>query len=116
MTRAPKASVLAPVLAWSLTTISLLMVGLTLELLGALTVTKRKGESLAVRLGEHDGALTFAIEDDGRRFDPAGTPRGSGLTNMADRLDALGGRVDLHSEPGAGTKLNGVPIEQAVPA
>jgi signal transduction histidine kinase len=36
---------------------------------------------------------------------------------MADRLDALGGRVDLYSEPGAGTTLKGsVPVEQAVPA
>jgi signal transduction histidine kinase len=70
-----------------------------------------------VRLGEHDGALTFEVEDDGRGFDPAGTPRGSGLTNMGDRLDALGGRVDLYSEPGAGTTLKGsVPVEQAVPA
>jgi signal transduction histidine kinase len=70
-----------------------------------------------VRLGEHDGALTFEVEDDGRGFDLAGTPRGSGLTNMGDRLDALGGRVDLYSEPGAGTTLKGsVPVEQAVPA
>jgi signal transduction histidine kinase len=81
-------------------------------------VQKYAGASRAtVRLGEHDGALTFEVEDDGRGFDPAGMPRGSGLTNMADRLDALGGRVDLYSEPGAGTTLKGsVPVEQAVPA
>jgi signal transduction histidine kinase len=81
-------------------------------------VQKYAGASRAtVRLGEHDGALTFEVEDDGRGFDPASTPRGSGLTNMADRLDALGARVDLYSEPGAGTTLQGsIPVEQAVPA
>jgi signal transduction histidine kinase len=36
---------------------------------------------------------------------------------MSDRLDALGGAVDLESEPGAGTTLRGsIPVAEAVPA
>ena len=37
---------------------------------------------------------------------------GSGLTNMRDRLDALGGAVRVHSAPGAGTRVEGrVPLD-----
>jgi signal transduction histidine kinase len=58
------------------------------------------------------GWLSFNIHDDGAGFDPETVPRGSGLQNMADRLDALGGSVDLESAPGAGTKLRGrLPVE-----
>ena len=60
-----------------------------------------------VHLGEHDGELSFDVEDDGTGFDPATAKRGSGLTNMADRLDALSGGVELESAPGEGTTLRG---------
>jgi signal transduction histidine kinase len=46
-----------------------------------------------VHLGERDGDLDFEVEDDGHGFDPATASRGSGMTNMADRLDALGGEL-----------------------
>jgi signal transduction histidine kinase len=35
------------------------------------------------------------------------TERGAGLTNMTDRLEALGGRIDVESSPGAGTTIRG---------
>jgi signal transduction histidine kinase len=60
-----------------------------------------------IRLGERDGVLLFEVEDDGQGFDLAATPRGSGLTNMSDRLDALGGTVVVQSQPGSGTQLVG---------
>jgi signal transduction histidine kinase len=60
-----------------------------------------------VRLSSRDGELTFEIQDDGQGFDPTTIKGGTGLTNMADRLDALGGGVDVHSEPGRGTLLRG---------
>jgi signal transduction histidine kinase len=60
-----------------------------------------------IRLGESDGVLLFEVEDDGQGFDLAATPRGSGLTNMSDRLDALGGSVVVQSQPGSGTQLVG---------
>jgi signal transduction histidine kinase len=71
----------------------------------------------SVRIGENDSALSFEVADDGGGFDTATTPHGSGLTNMADRLDALGGGVDLESEVGTGTTISGrVPVQVAVPA
>jgi signal transduction histidine kinase len=61
----------------------------------------------SIRLGERDGMLLFEVDDDGQGFDLDTTPRGSGLTNMSDRLDALGGRVVVDSQPGNGTQLVG---------
>jgi signal transduction histidine kinase len=60
------------------------------------------------RIGD---TLEFELRDDGRGFDPATTPRGSGLQNMTDRLDALGGSLEVASKPGAGTTVTGrVPV------
>jgi signal transduction histidine kinase len=63
--------------------------------------------SATVRLGQEDGDLVFVVTDDGRGFDPETTPRGSGLQNMADRLEALGGSVGIESKPGRGTTVTG---------
>ena len=54
--------------------------------------------------GQH---LVFTVTDDGTGFDPATTPKGTGLQGMADRLGALGGTIDLTSAPGRGTRLAG---------
>jgi len=52
--------------------------------------------------------LTARLPDaSGAGFDPAVTPMGSGLQNMADRLAALGGSVDVRSKPGFGTTIVG---------
>ena len=34
--------------------------------------------------------------------------RGSGLTNMRDRVGAVGGELTVASRPGAGTRVSGV--------
>jgi signal transduction histidine kinase len=60
-----------------------------------------------VELREAAGKLVFTVGDDGRGFDVASTVKGSGLTNMADRLDALGGEAQVTSAPGHGTQLRG---------
>jgi signal transduction histidine kinase len=58
-----------------------------------------------VRLAGDDQSLNFSVEDDGAGFDPATTPRGTGLQNMADRVEALGGRFEIDSRPGEGTRV-----------
>ena len=64
-----------------------------------------------VRLRERNGELAFEVEDDGQGFDPATQQKGSGLQNMEDRMDALGGGVVLSSAPGAGTTVEGrIPV------
>ena len=47
------------------------------------------------------------MTDDGRGFDPASTGYGTGLQGMADRLDALGGSLEVRSTPGQGTTVTG---------
>jgi signal transduction histidine kinase len=71
-------------------------------------VQKYAGASrAAVRLGEAAGELRFEVEDDGCGFEVAAVKEGSGLTNMADRLDAVGGRLEVDSSLGRGTRLRG---------
>ena len=60
-----------------------------------------------VRLSDGAGTLTFEVADDGCGFDPASTGYGTGLQGMADRLDALGGSLEVRSEPGRGTTILG---------
>jgi len=68
-----------------------------------------------VRLCEREGMLRFEVCDDGAGFDVATVRRGAGLTNMADRIDALGGRFEVRSTPGRGAVLSGT-IPTRVPA
>jgi signal transduction histidine kinase len=60
-----------------------------------------------IHLFQRDGQLTFEIVDDGRGFDPSATGYGTGLQGMADRLDAIGGTLEVGSELGQGTKVVG---------
>jgi signal transduction histidine kinase len=64
-----------------------------------------------IALQATDGELSFTITDDGIGFDTSKTNYGTGLQGMADRLDAIGGRLNVTSEPGAGTTVTGtIPI------
>jgi signal transduction histidine kinase len=57
-----------------------------------------------------DDQLRFQIRDDGAGFSVDGA-RGAGLTNMRDRATAVGGELDVVSEPGRGALVTGsVPI------
>jgi signal transduction histidine kinase len=70
-------------------------------------IAKYAGASqAAIRLACPDGSLQFIISDDGAGFDTAKARHGSGLQGIADRLAALGGTLDIHSQPGHGTTLN----------
>lgn len=60
-----------------------------------------------VRVAAEDRTLMFAIIDDGAGFDPRVAKRGAGLSNMSDRIDALGGALEVRSSPGAGTTIIG---------
>jgi signal transduction histidine kinase len=49
------------------------------------------------------GALTVQVRDDG--IGGADASRGSGLTGLRDRVEAMGGSMTLESPAGAGTVL-----------
>jgi len=68
--------------------------------------------SITVRVVANAEQLQFEVADDGVGFEPAGGGAvGHGFVNMADRLGAFGGSVDVTSAPGKGTTINGrVPL------
>lgn len=55
-----------------------------------------------------EGGLSFEVRDDGRGFDQAAVPPGTGLLNVRDRVMALGGSVRIESTPQTGTRVAGV--------
>ncbi len=63
--------------------------------------------SATVRLRERNGSVEFEIADDGRGFDPATKSGGTGLQGMLDRLNAIGGTLEVDSRPGRGTVVRG---------
>ncbi|MDP9325097.1 MAG: sensor histidine kinase [Candidatus Dormibacteraeota bacterium] len=81
-------------------------------------VQKYAGATRAsVRLQVEQGSLTFEVDDDGRGFDPSTREKGSGTQNMEDRLDALGGQLEVRSTPGHGATVAGrLPIMELVTA
>jgi signal transduction histidine kinase len=73
--------------------------------------------SATVCLRENAGQLAVEVGDNGRGFDSRTIVRGNGLTNMEDRMDALGGTLHVESTPGAGTTLRAIlPVFHSTPA
>jgi signal transduction histidine kinase len=60
-------------------------------------------EAVVVQVVRHPDAVAIEIGDDGRGG--ADVAAGTGLRGLADRVAALGGRLELDSEPGAGTRI-----------
>ncbi len=69
----------------------------------------------AVSLSQTNGSLVFTVTDDGEGYEAGDTPRGAGLTNMEDRLDATGGTLSVEASPGRGVSITGtLPIATEV--
>ena len=66
-------------------------------------VKHAEGSSVVVRAGRENGRLTLSVSDDGRGGASPG--RGTGLTGIADRVEALGGNLTISSRRGQGTTL-----------
>jgi len=72
-------------------------------------VQKYAGEARAsVTLVASGSDLTFTVHDDGGGFDAGSIKPGAGLTNIRDRIDAFGGRLNISSVLGQGTVVTGV--------
>jgi signal transduction histidine kinase len=56
-----------------------------------------------IEVAAQDGELALAIRDDG--VGGADHGRGTGLIGLKDRVEALGGRIEVESAPGEGTSL-----------
>lgn len=66
---------------------------------------KHGGPGTVVTITAHADAraLTLTISDTGRGFEPATI--GTGLTNMTDRVSAIGGNLVIDTAPGRGTRV-----------
>ena len=71
----------------------------------ALTNTAKHAQAskVDVRVDADDANLHLSIEDDG--IGGADVGKGSGLTGLVDRVEALGGTMDISSRTGCGTSL-----------
>ena len=58
-----------------------------------------------VELSMADGVVSVLVHDDGVGLTDSTDGTGHGLTNLRDRVEALGGRLVVDSEPGAGTRV-----------
>ena len=73
-----------------------------------------KASQVEVLLHAEDDKLIFEVSDDGTGFDVTSARKGAGMTNMSDRVDALGGSLEVMSHQGAGTCVRGALIIAAV--
>jgi signal transduction histidine kinase len=61
--------------------------------------------TVGVTLRTENHSLVLEVADDGRGFDPAEPSTRLGLASMRERARAAGGRLDVVSQPGAGTTV-----------
>ncbi len=73
---------------------------------------------IEVRLRREAGEEVLAeVMDNGRGFDRASVQAGVGLSAMRERVDGLGGKIEVRSRPGEGTNVTvRVPLGDGTPA
>ncbi|MCK4793648.1 MAG: PAS domain S-box protein, partial [Desulfobacteraceae bacterium] len=70
-----------------------------------------QAKKIKLQLDRQLKTVTVSIEDDGQGFDveelqtTLAPPQGMGLAGMKDRISLLGGRLEIHSKPGEGTRI-----------
>jgi signal transduction histidine kinase/streptogramin lyase len=83
------------------------------------TLRHASADRITVSVRADENRLLLSVRDDGRGFDVAealqraATGRHLGLLGMRERVEALGGRLEIDSTPGQGTEIRAsVPLEQ----
>jgi PAS domain S-box-containing protein len=72
--------------------------------------------NVEVGLRTDDEAILIEVADDGRGFDPGSARAGIGLSSMGERVEGLGGKIEVRSHPGEGTKVMvRVPVGDGTP-
>jgi signal transduction histidine kinase len=77
---------------------------------------KHSGAStVRVRVDADPEGIGLAVVDAGQGFDPTRVTGGTGLANMRDRLDSVGGSLEVSAAPGRGTDVR-ISVPAPVPA
>jgi PAS domain S-box-containing protein len=72
--------------------------------------------NVEVGLRMDEEAILIEVADDGRGFDPGSAREGFGLSGMRERVEGLGGKIEVKSRPGEGTKVTvRVPVGGGTP-
>src|SRR5262249_8694118 len=68
-----------------------------------------QASGVTLRLAEENGSIVLVARDDGAGFDPALADRAAsghiGLVSQRERLEAIGGGLEIASAPGTGTTV-----------
>jgi signal transduction histidine kinase len=68
-------------------------------------ITHSQAKNVQVELGADDTRISLRIIDDGVGFDPSHARAGLGLESMRQRVQAVGGFIDISSSPNSGTRI-----------
>jgi signal transduction histidine kinase len=68
-------------------------------------VKHAQAERVELEVTAEDDVVAIEVRDNGVGFDPALKPAGFGLMGMRERLELVGGRLEVSSTPGRGTSL-----------
>lgn len=64
-----------------------------------------RARRVVMRASQRDGTIVITVEDDGRGIPADANPSGYGLRSMRDRAHLLGGKLEIESAPGSGTRV-----------
>ena len=80
-------------------------------------VVKHSGAGRArLQVRSDEARLAVLVSDDGKGFDPTDDTSGFGLAGMRERIELVGGELQIESREGAGTRiLASVPLAPASP-
>ena len=68
-------------------------------------VKHARAERVDLEVSADDDVVTIEVSDDGVGFDQTLRPPGFGLVGMRERLEMIGGTIQISSAPGGGTRL-----------
>jgi signal transduction histidine kinase len=75
-----------------------------------------RGARVSVTLDRGPGHVEFTVSDDGVGTEPGAVTTGTGLMGMRDRIAAVGGELEITSQPGEGTSVRGTVPDAGPPA
>ena len=68
-------------------------------------VKHARAENINVQMIRDTDRISFIVQDDGIGFNPEKISSGSGLQNIENRINSVGGTINILSSAGAGTEI-----------